>query len=122
MGCQIIDINHLLGKKWTFLILQELYHKEASRFNEIKNGLNLTTNKIVSQRLQELENLSIINRSVIKKTPLSVQYSLTAKGKELLVIINKMKEWGIKHTVVSSDCVKNNCNQCLKLQSLRDNY
>ncbi len=113
--CQVISVHNALGKKWTVLILQELFHNGSLGFNKLKSKVDGATNKMLSQRLQELEQDRIIERKIVENSPQNHIYALTRKGKDLLLILNKTKEWGIKYNQNPENCVENNCNTCVHL-------
>ena len=113
MNCLVLKTQRLLGKKWTILILQELYHSVELSFNQLSIKLHIPTNKIISQRLHELEKNNLIQRKIIHQKPLSTQYTLTQKGHDLTKIFNLLKTWGKQYQEVSPTCLTTNCNQCL---------
>ena len=55
-----------LTKKWTLLIILELYKGESytRRFSELKDSLSDITPKILSERLKELEEEGIITKNI----------------------------------------------------------
>ena len=83
-------------------------------FNKLNNKLKKTTNRVLSNRLQELENYGIVKRIVKKRKPLSVEYSLSDKGNELARTLNATKNWGVKYKVTPKNCLDSNCNTCLQ--------
>jgi DNA-binding HxlR family transcriptional regulator len=112
MDCTVIEVQKVLGRKWTILILQSLYHKNNLSFNQISDELAKTTNKVLSNRLKELESDDIIKRLVVISKPLKVEYSLTKKGNDLIHLFNATKEWGMKYNLVPENCLESNCNSC----------
>ena len=114
MGCELLEIQCLFGKKWTSLVMQELYYNQKLSFNELSKKLKTPTNKMVSERLSRLEKNGLINRRVIQEKPLQVEYSLTEKGHDFMDVFNSFKEWGTKYGITPTNCVKNNCNSCIR--------
>ena len=51
---------------------------------------------MLSERLQELEQEGIVERTVVPETPVRVEYSLTKKGRALATAINAIGEWAEK--------------------------
>ena len=82
----------------TLNILQDLFAGGGSRrFNEFRKSLDWIAPKVLSQRLKELQGLSIINRTVnTERPPVRVTYSLTEKGWGLETVIMGLKDWGMK--------------------------
>ena len=78
MKCSVIDGSHVLGKKWTVPIMQELFFKKKQEFNELSRSLNVTP-KILSRRLNELESRGLIEKRQVGKES---SYRLTRKGAE----------------------------------------
>lgn len=112
MECDLLRIQKLLGKKWTIMILQELSWNNILSFNQIRKRIKQVTNKILAQRLGELEEEELVQRKVINKRPRRVEYALTEKGKDMVKMWDLMKKWGIKNVLVHQDCLETNCSEC----------
>ena len=82
----------ILGKKWTCLILRCLMG-EARRFTEISSYVRGLSDRLLSQRLQELEETGILTRHVYAQRPVVVEYSLTAKGEALREVVGSIQRW-----------------------------
>lgn len=82
----------LLGKRWSALIIQELA-MGPRRFREILGGLGRINDKVLSQRLKELEEAGIITRRVFAEVPTRVEYALSEKGRGLVSIVREMERW-----------------------------
>src|SRR6476646_2246748 len=72
----------LVGKRWTGAILFVLLEGPA-RFSEIKECVPDLSDRLLSERLKELEGEGIVDRIVIDGNPPRVQYLLTPKGQAL---------------------------------------
>ena len=85
--CPVFAAARILGKKWSILIVQVLLRPESSiglRFNELHRELSWVSPKVLTQRLQELQENRIITREVDASTiPPAVWYTLTEKGRDL---------------------------------------
>ncbi|MFH1403502.1 MAG: helix-turn-helix domain-containing protein [Candidatus Altiarchaeota archaeon] len=116
--CPIARTVSIIGKKWTLLVLKELYCAGRSlRFNELKRNLDGITSAILSKRLQEMEEEGLISRSVkTSKPPLRVEYSLTSKGRGLQDIMEHLKQWGVKHGAEGGRKLMS-CDSCLTPKS-----
>lgn len=90
--CPIERTLEVIGKKWVILILRELLSGEK-RYTEIVSKLGASP-KIISQRLKELEEKGIIDRTVFPEIPPRVEYRLTDKGKTLNSVLDAMLKWG----------------------------
>ncbi|MDA2385105.1 helix-turn-helix domain-containing protein [Bacillus cereus] len=91
--CPIEKTMSVIGGKWTFLILRDLF-LGPKRFAEIEKSLNGISPRTLSLRLKELEKENIIKREIYSTMPPHVEYSLTKKGETLRPIFEAMKSWG----------------------------
>jgi DNA-binding HxlR family transcriptional regulator len=82
----------LIGKRWTGAILSSLTDGPL-RFGELARAIPGLSDRLLSQRLRELENEGLVERTVEPGTPVKVTYSLTAKGAELRPAIQELKQW-----------------------------
>lgn len=91
--CCIEKALNVLGGKWTFLILRDLF-TGTKRFGELRKSLHGISPKTLTQRLKELEQKGIVERTAYATIPPTVEYSLTEKGESLRPVIKEMKLWG----------------------------
>lgn len=91
--CSIEKALSVLGGKWTFLIIRDLFCG-TKRFGELRKSLLGISPKTLSVRLKDLETKGIIERMAYPTIPPTVEYTLTEKGKSLNKIIKEMKLWG----------------------------
>jgi len=88
VGC-VNSAAEIIGNKWSAQIIRELADS-PKRYCEIERGVSGINPRILSQRLEALENHGII-------TEISHAYQLTTKGHDLLPILKKMADWGEKY-------------------------
>lgn len=86
----------VLGGKWKILILWHLKDK-ARRFSELKHLMPEITEKMLIQKLRELENDEIVNRNVYSNVPPKVEYSFTDYGRSLEPVLKALCDWGQEH-------------------------
>jgi DNA-binding HxlR family transcriptional regulator len=111
-NCTIYKTADFVGKKWTLLILLELY-KNKKRYSELKKSIPTITPKILSLRLKELEKENMIVKKVDSQTfPIKCEYSLTKGGEEFIDVIQDMKKWALKWKVKNKVCKNSDCSQC----------
>ena len=112
--CTIYKTTDFIGKKWTLLILLELYKRNSvKRYSELKNNLGNITPKILSSRLKELEKEKMIRKEIdASKFPIKCEYSLTESGLDFIKIIKDMKQWALKWNVQNKVCKDTNCKNC----------
>jgi DNA-binding HxlR family transcriptional regulator len=82
----------ILGKKWTCLILRCLLG-DARRFTDISCYIGGLSDRLLSLRLQELEEAGIVRRRVYAQRPVAVEYTLTAKGAALRKVVEAIQRW-----------------------------
>ena len=82
----------LIGKRWTGAIVSSLTEGPL-RFGELARAIPGLSDRLLSQRLRELENEGLVEREVEPGTPVKVTYSLTPKGAELRPAIYELKQW-----------------------------
>lgn len=83
----------LIGRRWTGAILLVLVEAGPLRFSEIRVLVPDVSDRLLSERLKELETEEIVLRSVYDETPVRVEYELTAKGKALQPALAALKQW-----------------------------
>ncbi len=97
--CPFQQAIDLLSKKHALTIIWLLQQQEPRRFNDIKRTLAINPVSL-SQRLDELEGAGILARKTFKETPPRVEYRLTAKGKDLLPLMDQLDVWARRHHVI----------------------
>ena len=90
-SCPISKATTFLGVKWTRELIYFLQqHRRFCELQEMMDGLNPTT---LSHRLKQLEAEGIIQREVFPDNPRHVEYTLTAKGTDLLAVHEELSNW-----------------------------
>jgi DNA-binding HxlR family transcriptional regulator len=82
----------ILAKKWTGLILRVLM-EEKRRFRDIREQIPQMSERMLAERLKELEASGLINRQVYPETPVRIEYTLTDKGKALQPVLDSIEKW-----------------------------
>src|ERR671916_2851223 len=80
----------LIGKRWTGAILSVLLEGPL-RFSEIRGLVPDLSDRLLSERLKELEYEGIVDRHVIDGHPIGVEYRLTPKGEALEPAVGALK-------------------------------
>jgi len=114
-GCSVRKAVNFLGKRWTLLILLELYKgkSEWKRFSQIKKSLDNITPKILSMRLKELKRENLIEKRVnVEKFSIKSEYKLTSAGKDFIGIIKNIKRWSLKWKKKNKTCEEIDCKDC----------
>ncbi len=82
----------LVGKRWTGAILFVLMDG-PTRFSEFKRLVPDLSDRLLSERMKELESEGIVERRAGEGAPMHVQYVLTPKGRALEPTLRALKEW-----------------------------
>jgi DNA-binding HxlR family transcriptional regulator len=86
----------LVGKRWTGAILLVLMDGPL-HFSGIRHLVPELSDRLLSERLKELEAEAIVERRVLEGSPVRVEYSLTPKGRALEPTLGALKEWAQEH-------------------------
>jgi DNA-binding HxlR family transcriptional regulator len=82
----------LIGRRWTGAILQLLLQGPA-RFSVIKSALPEMTDRILAERLRELQAAGLLSRSAYPSVPVRVEYTLTEKARDLSPTLEGLADW-----------------------------
>lgn len=93
MDSRYKSASDLLSKKWTLLMIRILLGGKK-RFGEFKQQLPDVSDRLLSERLKELEDLGIIYRTVHNTKPVLIEYELSAKGLALEPVVEAVQNWG----------------------------
>jgi DNA-binding HxlR family transcriptional regulator len=87
--------SELIGRRWTGAIIFVML-KSRCRFATLRSAIPDITDRMLSERLQELEEEGIVERTVVPETPVRVEYALTKKGRALAAAIDAIADWAHK--------------------------
>ena len=87
---------NLLQEKWTLHIIRELL-KGPLGFNELSRAVGGVNSNTLAQRLEHLEKLAVISKTIVSTMPPKTSYELTQAGVELSSVTTAIETWGIKH-------------------------
>lgn len=85
----------LVGKRWTGTIVRSLI-AGSLRYNELLTRVTGISDRLLSERLRELEAEGIVKREVSAGPPVRVTYELTCSGHELEPVISALEHWAAK--------------------------
>jgi DNA-binding HxlR family transcriptional regulator len=84
----------LVGKRWTGAILYVLLQADRPlRFSEIAHAVPDLSDRLLSERMKELERCGIVERRVTGTSPVRVEYALTDRGHDLAPALSELKGW-----------------------------
>jgi DNA-binding HxlR family transcriptional regulator len=115
-GCTVNLTVRYIARKWTLLILLELYKGKdhTRRFSELKGCLEGITQKVLSMRLKELEKEGLIEKRVDGTLfPVKSDYTLTESGLDIICIIKDLKRWALKWKITNIECGCQDCSECV---------
>jgi DNA-binding HxlR family transcriptional regulator len=82
----------LIGKRWTGAIVCALTERPM-RYAELGKAVPGLSDRLLSQRLRELEEEGLVERQVEAGSPVRVTYSLTEAGEQLDPVLSELKSW-----------------------------
>lgn len=82
----------LIGRRWTGVVLRTMLHGRT-RFSDIAAAVPNLSDKMLAERLKELEAEGMITRTVVPEMPVRVEYELTEKGRALNVVVEALGDW-----------------------------
>src|ERR1700736_3368837 len=92
----------LVGRRWTGAILRVLMDGPM-RFSEIAQAVPELSDRLLSERMKQLEGRGIVFRRVLPGPPIRVEYSLSRMGRELQPALSELERWAnrwlIRHRV-----------------------
>ncbi|HNV47751.1 MAG TPA: helix-turn-helix domain-containing protein [Spirochaetota bacterium] len=82
----------ILGKKWTGLILRVL-SDGPKRFGDLSGTICNMSDRMLIERLKELEAMNVVSRKVYDEIPVRIEYELTEKGKAFKPVLDEIQKW-----------------------------
>jgi DNA-binding HxlR family transcriptional regulator len=83
----------VIGRRWTGAIIRAMLYGRISRFSDVIQAVPGLSDRMLSERLKELEGEGIVRRNVIPETPVRIEYQLTEKGRALADVVNAVAAW-----------------------------
>jgi|SRR5581483_5939850 len=100
--CPVARTARIISGKWTLLIIRDLA-SGVKRFNQLERSLRGISPKTLSERLRSLEEEGVILRQTFAEVPPRVEYTLTAKGRDLIEVVECMRCYGKQWLCDASD-------------------
>jgi DNA-binding HxlR family transcriptional regulator len=82
----------LLGRRWAGAVVRLLLGGPL-RYNELRGRIPDISDRMLAERLKELELEGIVVRRVIPEPPIGVEYALTEKGRALEAPVTAIGKW-----------------------------
>jgi DNA-binding HxlR family transcriptional regulator len=83
----------LIGRRWTGAIVQVLIQRTTLRFTEIAESVPELSDRLLSERMKELEARGVVVRTVRPGRPVRVEYELTEMGRALEPAVRELERW-----------------------------
>ena len=100
--CPVALAAEVLAERWTPLVVRELLCGSV-RFNDLQRGVPRMSSALLARRLKELQFAGIVERR--RRDGGAFEYHLTAAGKELFPVVEKMGLWAqrwLRHDLVDT--------------------
>jgi DNA-binding HxlR family transcriptional regulator len=85
----------LIGKRWTGAVIRALLQRPV-RFNQLLVGIPGISDRVLTERLRELETENLVERLVDPGPPVRVSYQLTPTGRALQPVIRAIDIWALQ--------------------------
>jgi DNA-binding HxlR family transcriptional regulator len=88
----------LIGRRWSGAIIRAM-RSECVRFSDITHAIPGLSDRLLSERLKELESEGIVSRTVFPEIPVRIEYRLTEKGRDLDAVMEAISDWSARWLV-----------------------
>lgn len=85
----------LIGRRWTGAILWAL-SAGPRRFSDFHEAIPEISDRLLSERLKELEEAGVVLREIGTGRPVPISYRLSPKGEELQPLLKAVGEWAAR--------------------------
>ncbi|RUS45053.1 helix-turn-helix domain-containing protein [Cohnella sp. AR92] len=91
----ICEVLQILGAKWSFMVIAQLF-KGPQRFKQLLRNVAIIRTQSLTDTLRHLEKTGVVHREVFPTVPVTVEYSLTEKGRDFHSVLEEMDRWAGK--------------------------
>ncbi len=88
-------VMEMIGGTWKAPILWRIRDK-VMRYSELRKDIPHISDKMLTTQLRQLESDGLIYRQVYAVVPPKTEYSLTEQGRELIILIDQIRNYGLK--------------------------
>jgi len=93
--CPVELTVDVVGGKWRVVILARL-KEGVHRYGELRRRMPGISEKMLTQRLRELEADGLVARDDLETVPPHVEYRLTDEGRSLTPVLQALYDWGLE--------------------------
>ena len=83
----------LIGRRWTGAIVGVRIPRNTLRFGESADAVPQLSDRLLSERMKELEARGVVRRTVHPGRPVRVEYELTEMGRALAPAVRELERW-----------------------------
>jgi DNA-binding HxlR family transcriptional regulator len=105
----------IFGGKWKSRIICVLSAKDTLRYNALRKELGNVTDAVLAAMLKEMLADGIVNRKQYNEIPPKVEYSLSAKGRSVLPVLQSICEWSRSYTKIERGKALAPCKTCSQI-------
>jgi DNA-binding HxlR family transcriptional regulator len=116
--CPVAMAAEILCTRWTVVLLRELV-AGSTRFNELRRGVPRMSPALLSKRLKDLEAAGVVARTPVPGEPDVYEYTLTAAGQDLRLVVEAIGVWG--HRWIETESSLKNLDPNLLMWDIRRN-
>jgi DNA-binding HxlR family transcriptional regulator len=116
--CPVAKTLELVGDRWTLLLVRDLLDGKR-RFQDFLAAQRGIAPNILSDRLKLMEEHGLVMRHFYSDHPPRAEYALTAKGRELGMVIGALAAWGSRHAYTRARLVHADSGQEVRLGYFR---
>ena len=91
-GCPIAATLDVVGDRWSLVIIRDMINGKA-RFGEFLASPERITTNVLTDRLMQMEEAGLVDRTTYQQRPPRFEYKLSAKGRALLPVLQEMCRW-----------------------------
>ncbi|NRB47432.1 MAG: helix-turn-helix transcriptional regulator [Saprospiraceae bacterium] len=93
--CGLTYAMILMKGRWTINVMWRI-HNGANRYGLLKKEIEGISEKMLTQRLRDLEEMGLVIRKDFQTVPPHVEYRLSSAGEAFVPVIVALCEWGDK--------------------------
>lgn len=94
--CPIASTLDIFGDRWTLVVVRDLINGKR-QFGEFIDSPERISSNILADRLKRLVTARLVEKKPYQRRPTRHEYVLTAKGSDLLPVLQAMCRWGNRH-------------------------
>lgn len=111
----------IISKKWTLNIIRDMFCG-STHFNDFLKINPKLSSKVLSEKLRQMEQDELIEKVIVSKTPLTIEYHLTNKGRNLNKLLYEISGFAYKECVDEStpECTEHSYELTKEILGIKD--